>query len=104
MAIITLEQIRAHLSLTDDLGTADDGLIENQVAAAQNHIERILGFQIEETYGGAGQQAVPPALKQAVLMLAAWWYDCRETAGMGSANEMPFGVASIVNEFREFTF
>lgn len=103
MAIITLAEMKAQLAFTDDLGAVDDELISGKIDAAQSHIERLLGFKIEATYGGVDQDPVPSDLKEAVFQLAAWWYDNREAVG-ASASELPFGVSSIVNEYRGFTF
>lgn len=103
--IVTLEDMKAQLNLTDDIGNADDALITGKIEAAQNHIERLLGFSIEATFGGAGQDAIPPALMQAVFMLAAHWYENREASLVGvSGQYIPHGVWEIVNEYREYSF
>lgn len=105
MAIVTLAEIKEQLSFTDDIGSVDDALLQRKIDAAQNHVERLLGFKIEETFGGAEQDPVPPALVEAVSQLAAWWYEMRETAVAGDrVSEVPFGVWEIVNEYRERTF
>ncbi|WP_211246025.1 head-tail connector protein [Cereibacter changlensis] len=104
MAIVDLSLLKLQLAFTDDMETVDDPLLDRQIQAAQNHIERMLGYKIEATFGGEGQEPIPPALEQAVLQLAAWWYEQRETAVVGSAAPVPFGVSEIVNEYREFSF
>lgn len=105
MAVVTLAQIKEQLNLTDDIGTADDALLNRKIAAAQGHIERLLGFKIEERYGGAEQDGIPDALVEAVSQLAAHWYENREATLVGvSAQELPFGVWPIINEFREYSF
>lgn len=105
MAIVTLDQLKAQLNLSDDLGTADDALLNRKIAAAQNHIERLLGFKVEERYGGTEQEEIPPALVEAVSQLAAHWYENREATLVGvSAQELPFGVWPVINEFREYSF
>lgn len=103
MATVSLEEMREYLAFTDDLGTADDDMIGRIVDAAEAHIDRLLGFKMGATYGGEGQPALPADLKQGVMMLAAHWYDNRDGTADARA-QMPFGVASIVNEYREFTF
>lgn len=103
MAIVTLDALKEQLAFTEDLGEIDDQLLDRKLAAAQNHIERMLGYRIEASFGGEDQEPVPPALAEAVCQLAAWWYENREAAGEG-AREVPFGVREIVTEYREFTF
>lgn len=103
MAIVTLDEIKEQLSFTADIGTVDDTLLGRKINAAQNHIERLLGFEIEATYGGVDQDPIPPVLAEAVSQLAAWWYENRE-AGGEAMREMPFGVKEIITEYRGFTF
>lgn len=103
MAVADLAGLKEQLSFTDDIGEADDALLQRKLDAAQNHVERLLGFKIEDIFGGTGQEPVPAVLIEAVLQLAAHWYDNRE-AGSEAVRELPFGVREIVTEYREFTF
>ena len=103
--IVTADVLKEQLNFNADLGTADDALLVRKIEAAQNHIERMLGFKIEATYGGADQEPVPPALIEAVCQLAAHWYENREASLVGvTAQDLPFGVWSIVHEYREYSF
>lgn len=105
MEIVTLDQVKEQLSFTDDMGTADDALLTRKIEAAQDHIERLLGFKIEGTFGGQDQDPVPASLVEAVSQLAAHWYEQRETAIAGQAMaSIPFGVWEIVTEYREWEF
>lgn len=105
MAIATVEQLKEQIGWSTDLGTADDALMTRKLDAAQGHIERQLGFKIEEKYGGQGQEAIPAPLVEAVLQLAAHWFENREATLVGvTAQELPFGVWAIVNEYREWSF
>lgn len=109
MAVATLDQLKAQVGLTDDVGSLDDALLAQKLAAAENYVERFLGF----TFEGAAEadppregfeDGVPPALVQAVLMLAAYWYEAHYAASDVSLREVPFGVQEIVREFRSWTF
>ena len=105
MTIVTVDELREQLNLTPDLGTGDDALLGRKIAAAQNHLERLLGFKIEETYGGEDQDPIPPALVEAVCQLAAHWYENREGTVVGAtAQALPFGLSDVIAEFREWSF
>lgn len=101
MAIVTTGDLAGHLALTGDM--ADVQTLERLVEGAQAHIERHLGFKIGATFGGEDQEPVPPDLQQAVLMLAAHWFDNHEAAAEG-LREIPFGVTDIISGYREWTF
>lgn len=101
MGIVTYDELRDHLGLTADNG--DEMLVQDKGDAAQNHIERLLGYRIDARFGGDGQEPVPPALKEAVLQLACWWFENREAA-TDLSRILPFGVTEIVSEYREWTF
>lgn len=104
MAIVTLDQLKEQVGHIPGFVMIDDDMLTRKIAAAQNHIERLLGFRIEVQFGGDDQDPVPPALIEAVCQLAAWWYDQREAAAEGATRSVPFGVSEIVNEYRDFTF
>ena len=48
---------------------------------------------------GANWDAIPPDLQQAVLMLAAHYYEFRNDTGL-SDGCMPFGVSSLIERFK----
>lgn len=99
MPVLTLEQVKDQLAFTPDVGAADDALLQGKIAAAQVHVERMLGYAIED------MDPVPPPLVEAVAQLAAWWYLQREAGAVeGRPAEVPFGVREIVAEYREWTF
>ena len=83
--------------------STDDTLIAAKLAAAQSHIESLLGYAIETEY--ASPLTVPDALKEAVLQLAAHWYENREASLVGvSAQVLPFGLEEIIANFRRYSF
>jgi len=102
MAVITIEELQGQLNLPADM---DSDILADKILAAQNHIERLLGYRIEDNFGGQDQPDIPPALVEAVKQLASWWYVQRETAITGTiVAQVPFGVAEIVAEYREWSF
>lgn len=102
--IVSLDEILEQLAMAGaSTATLDSIMLYRKIWAAQNHIERLLGFRIQDRFGGEGQEEIPPVLIEAVSQLAAWWYEQREAASEG-AKEVPFGVAEIVTGYREWTF
>ncbi|MEM1287127.1 MAG: head-tail connector protein [Pseudomonadota bacterium] len=98
MTIVTLADAKAQLNITD---AVDDTLIAQKLEAAQNHIERLLGFEIATQY----PTDVPAALKEAVLQLASWWFEQREAGITGTiVNTVPYSVQDIVTEYRNWSF
>lgn len=95
--IVSLEELKAHLNITTAI---DDALLPAKIAAAQSQLEGWLGYAIEEEYDD-----VPPALKEAVLQLAAHWYENREATLVGvNAQSLPLGFEDIVANFRRYSF
>ncbi len=104
MMILTVAQLKEQLNITAD-DNSDDAILGRKVAAAQDHVERLLGFKIAGRFGGDNQEPVPAALLEAVSQLAAHWYENREASVVGmSASALPFGVQDIVREYREYSF
>ncbi|WP_234450950.1 head-tail connector protein [Paracoccus sp. MC1862] len=103
MTVADLQELMAQAGLTGDAPSSDLLLLQQKGDAAQNHIERLLGYRIDAMFGGPGLPPVPEALKEAVLQLACWWFENREAAA-DRERHLPFGVKDIVNEYRGWTF
>lgn len=100
--IVTVDQMREQMNLP---AGQDEALIGRKISAAQNHIERMLGFKIADTFGGVDQEGIPPALVEAVSQLAAHFYENREATLVGvNAQVLPLGVSEIVAEYRTYTY
>lgn len=96
--IVSLEEMKAHLNIID---TVDDDLIASKIAAAEAHLARQLGFDMEEEYPAG----VPADLKEAIRQLAAHWYENREATAAGiSISTVPLSVEEIVRERRRYVF
>ncbi len=97
---LDLPTLKAQTNVTDD---ADDTLLTRILGAATAHVERVLGFAIDDA--DEFPDGTPDDLQHAVLMLAAEFYENREASLVGvTAQPVPFGVAQIVNEYRSYTF
>lgn len=99
--ICTLAELKEELAFSGDLGNEDDPMMTRKLEAAQTHVERLLGYKIEEQFGEAeGQEPVPLSIKEAVLALAAHLYDRRGDDGPA----VPEWVADVVQTYRGWTF
>lgn len=102
MLIVTVDEMKQQLGFTDDMGALDDELLEGKIEAAQDHVERLLGYKIADEFPSG---AVPASLKEGVRLLAAHWYENREASIVGvSAQEIPYGVREIIREYRSWSF
>lgn len=100
--IVTVEEMKRQLGITEDLGTLDDELIEGKIEAAQDHLERLLGYKLADEFPSG---TVPASLKEGIRLLAAHWYENREASIVGvSAQEIPYGVREIIREYRHWSF
>lgn len=109
MAYVTYDEALDHLSLTGDM--VEGLIVSRKLAAAQAHVERLLGYKFTARFLEPGEAAgegddreeFPADLREAVLQLVAWWFENREAAGP-AMREVPFGVREIVAEYRGWTF
>ncbi|MCC5968394.1 MAG: phage head-tail connector protein [Pararhodobacter sp.] len=103
MAIVTEAELIAQLGLEGITG--HEAMLAQKIAAAQAHVERLLGFKIEAQFGGEDQEPIPEPLREAVLQLAAWWFEQREAGLTGTiVTTPPHSLPDIVAEYREWTF
>jgi len=97
MAIVTLDEAKSHLNVTDD---ADDDLISAKIDAATAFTVAALGDDPEANTGGPTDDIV-----EAVLQLVAHLYENREATLVGlTPAELPLGFWDIVNARRNYTF
>jgi len=100
MAIVALAEMKAELGVLDN---ADDALVASKIDAAQAHLEQLLGYPIAEEF--PSPLVVPADLVAAVKMLAAGFYENRESTLVGvSGMETPHGVWEIVANRRRYSF
>lgn len=97
---LSLPDLKAHCNVT---GNGDDAVLTRLLGAAVKHVERQLGFALDDE--GEFPEGAPDDVELAVLMLAAHWYENREASLVGvSAQALPVGVAEIVAGHRRYTF
>lgn len=96
---LTVDDFREHSPSLPD----SDAYLGRLLAAATAHIERLLGFKLDDA--DEFPNGTPADLELAVLQLAADWCENREASLIGiTGRPIPFGVQEIVNEYRNWTF
>lgn len=96
MSIVNLEDQKRHMNVDFD---DDDALISDEIDAAESYTTELVGSDI------ASMSPVPGALRQAIMMLAAHFYENREAASFdGRANQLPFGFLGLVSPYRSWGF
>lgn len=85
MSITPVADLRAHLNLDHE---ADDALLAQQLDAAEDYASLTIGDVLFTP--------LEPSIRQAVLMLAAFWYETREAALPGVPYAVPFGVSDLL--------
>lgn len=99
MAVLTAADLRAHLNGVPD----EDAVLQRFLSAAVAHLERLLGFRIDDAE--QFPNGTPADVELAILQLAAHYYENREATLVGvSAMPIPFGVSEIVAEYRNYTY
>ncbi|MDB6179551.1 head-tail connector protein [Paracoccus sp. Z330] len=101
--IVNFSDLCAQAGVTGDAPKDDLMSLQSKGDAAQNHIERMLGYRIEAEFGGEDQEPIPEALKEAVLQLACWWFEHREAVS-DRDKRLPYGVDELVAAYRDWTF
>jgi hypothetical protein len=87
---ITVAELKAQLNLDSD---QDDALLSMKIDAAECYASSYIGGPIPIP--------APAAIRQAVLMLAAYWYEAREAATVGgNPYSVPFGTHDLLQAHR----
>ncbi|MCE9650579.1 MAG: head-tail connector protein [Parvibaculum sp.] len=110
--ILPLAPIAAVTAVTvDGAGALDATLYETALAGDGPRLvaagawpapsRRVAGIAVDFTAGYGSAADVPTPLKQAVLLLAAHWFDRREPAGLGDGPaELPPAVKALAAPYR----
>lgn len=95
---VDLTSAKQQLNLTT---LDDDPLVTRLLLAAQDWLERQLGYKITDRYPAD----VPPALDHAVYLMTGHFYANREATLVGvTAAALPLGVCDIVNDYRDWSW
>lgn len=86
-----------------DLGGEPPRIWKADGAAWPKAKRRAAGIAVDFTAGYGGAAAVPQALKQAVLMLVAHWFETRLPVAFGdTGTDIPLTVAALIAPYRRF--
>jgi hypothetical protein len=94
--VLTLAEIKLHCRIELDQ-TDEDSELTNLEMAARIHTENYLRYQIDATVG--------ENVKQALLMLIAFWYRSREAVGLGRAgvgDPLPLAYQALLSAERDY--
>ncbi|WP_108262275.1 head-tail connector protein [Mangrovicoccus ximenensis] len=90
MSSVSVDELKAQLNLDHDL---DDDLLASKIDVAEAYAAAFIGQPIPDP--------CPGTIKQAILMLAAYWYEFREAAtSSGNMYTTPFGVRDLLQPHR----
>lgn len=97
---LSADQLKAHLNGVPE---EDEPMLVRLLGAATAHVERVIGYRLTDTE--ELPEGPPEDLEQAVLMLAADWYENREASVVNaSVMPVPFGLSEILAEYRRYTY
>lgn len=99
--LLTLELLKKHVRAEDF--DADDDYLAQCLAAAIEAATLYTHRAADELHALAADGAdggYPPSFGQAVLLLAATWYDQREAVGGQSQQPLPYGAEALLKPYR----
>lgn len=97
MEYVSLELFKQHIRADEFAG--DDDYMAHLIAAATEAV--ITATQAgEAALVEAGGGTLPAGLVQAILMLAAHWYNQRESVSTGQMQEVPDALQSLIKPWR----
>lgn len=98
MPVVTLALFKKHVR-ADDFAD-DDDLLQHYLSAAEAAVIRET-HRSETELAEIGGGTVPPTIGQAVMMLAAHWYNQRESVAGVQMHEVPYSVQALIKPYRK---
>lgn len=100
MSVVNLELFKKHVH-ADDFAD-DDEILTHYLGASEATVIRYCNRSEEElTEMNAG--TFPPELVQAMMMLAAHWYNQRESVSLGQSYQVPHSLQTLIKPFVKLT-
>ncbi len=101
MSVVSLELFKKH-TRSDDFGD-DDVLLQHYLDSAEESVVRQTHRTREELLEMGGGQ-MPQPLIQAVMLLAAHWYNQRESVSVAQMNAVPDSLQSLILQYRKLGY
>lgn len=98
MAVVSLALFKKHVR-ADDFAD-DDVYLEHLLTAAEESVITATNRTVAELTDGNGGK-FPTPLIQAVMMLAAHWYNQRESVSSVQMHEVPDALQALVKPYRK---
>jgi len=98
MATLNLALLKKHVR-ADDFNT-DDDYLQHLLDSAKEAVVMATN-RSEAELNSMGSGSLPNMLVQAVLLLAAHWYNQRESVSGVSMHEVPDSLAALVKPYRK---
>ena len=98
MSVVSLALFKKHVR-ADDFAD-DDEYLEHLLETAEISVINATNSTVQElTDGNAGEFPMP--LKHAIMMLAAHWYNQRESVSSVQMHEVPDALQALVKPYRK---
>lgn len=97
MTALNLELLKKHVKADDFAG--DDDYLQYLLDTAEEAVIQATNREREDLMGGLCE--LPAQLQQAILMLAAHWYNQREGVAGAQMHEVPCSMQSLIKPFRK---
>lgn len=95
MSLITVDQFKEHARIDGD---DEDDAILVKVDAANKYVLGFLDDPLPDDW------EAPEDLVQAALLIAAHWWEHRETAFVGQIFDIPVNASEIISSYRTWVF
>jgi uncharacterized phage protein (predicted DNA packaging) len=92
-----LQTLKEHLRIDVDV---EDNYLLQLIDAAENAVENHIGVQLSDFVEESGY--LPPALQQAILIMAGNLYNNRESVAYTSTYSIPMSLEYMLAQFKKY--
>ena len=99
MGCVSIDLFKKH-TRTDDFDS-DDDLLRHYLEAAEDHVVSATRRAPNELLEMGNGFSYPAPLTQAIMMLAAHWYNQRESSAGTQFHQVPYALDSLILPYRK---